>query len=198
MGRGSLLGKTTGHPPVYRWFGADPAEMTHSSSSYTTVLFSLAVQSILYAIVLLHRSSLLHPLSSLSISVHCNFVIVLRAYLHPPKPSHTLTFNSFLKPPVYAHDLRTSHTFVAQKLRFKLHFIPNIHSIMNICINIQYVINNTNPWDNLIPFLALQGEGVVSTDFPFLAHYLHLPFTLVSPLVRLFSAEKSHFEGLIE
>lgn len=115
-----------------------------------------------------------------------------------PKPSHTLTFNSFLKPPVYAHDLRTSHTFGMQKLRFKLHFIPNIHSIMNICINIQSVINNTNPRDNLIPFLALQGEGVVSTDFPFLAPHLHLPFTLGSPLVRLFGAEKSHFEGLIE
>ena len=85
IGRGSLLGKTTGVPLVYRWFVADPAEMTHSSSSFIavlvdipspyinvlllipsciTVLFSLAVQSILDAIVLLHRSSLLHPLSS--------------------------------------------------------------------------------------------------------------------------------------
>lgn len=91
-----------------------------------------------------------------------------------------------------------NHTFGMQKLRFKLHFIPHIHSIMNICINIQSVINNTNPWDKLIPFLALQGEGVVSTDFMILAPYLHLPFTLASPLVRLFGAEKSHFEGLIE
>ena len=26
-------------PPVYRWFGADPAEMTHSSSSHIEVHF---------------------------------------------------------------------------------------------------------------------------------------------------------------
>lgn len=70
--------------------------------------------------------------------------------------------------------------------------------MMNICITIQYVINNTNPWDNLIPSLALQGEGVVSTDFLILAPCLHLPFTLGSPLVRLFGAEKSNFEGLLE
>lgn len=87
-----------------------------------------------------------------------------------------------------------SRTFGMQKLHFK----PHIHSMMNTCITIQPVINNTNPWDKLIPFLALQGEGVVSTDFLILASYLHLPFTLGSPLVRLFSAEKSHFEGLIE
>lgn len=69
---------------------------------------------------------------------------------------------------------------------------------MNICIIIQPVINNAKPWDNLVPFLALQGEGVVSTDFLILAPYLHLPFTLGSPLVCLFGAEKSHFEGLLE